>query len=79
MNYGKIYICTDSWQTGTDILKYEDETAYFNLFGESCKCNLVTPVVYHDVNGEWKPFEKAENVTDVMTPEIVVRGKQRMH
>ena len=45
MDYGKIYIATKNWQTGTDILDYSDGTAYFNLFGEKCKCNLFERVV----------------------------------
>lgn len=75
MDYGKIYIATKNWQTGTDIEDYKDDTAYFTLFGEKCKCNLYERVVYHSKNGTvWHPFEKAAEVVDIYTPEISVKG-----
>lgn len=74
MDYGKIYIATKNWQTGTDIIKYEDDTAYFNLFGEECKCNLYERIVYHKVGSAWQPYERAADVVDVRTPEISIKG-----
>ena len=74
MNYGKIYITTKSWQTGTDVVDYKDDTAYFNLFGEKCKCNLYERVVYHEVGGSWQPCERVTEIVDVRTPEISVKG-----
>ena len=75
MDYGKIYIATKNWQTGTDIEDYKDDTVYFNLFGEKCKCNLYERVVYHSKNGTvWHPFERAADVVDIRTPEISVKG-----
>lgn len=74
MDYGKIYIATKNWQTGTDIKDYKDDTAYFDLFGEKCKCNLYERVVYHEVDGVWKPFDRAADVVDIRTPEISVKG-----
>lgn len=74
MDYGKIYISTKNWQTGTDIVDYNDGTAYFNLFGEKCRCNLYERVVYHEVNGKWQPYKRAEDVVDIRTPEISIKG-----
>lgn len=74
MDYGKIYITTKSWQTGTDVVDYKDGTAYFNLFGEKCKCNLYERVVYHEVSGSWEPYERVTEIVDVRTPEISVKG-----
>lgn len=76
MSYGKIFIATRNWQTGTDIVDYKDDTVYFNLFGEKCRCNLYERVVYHEVNGEWQHYERVANIVDILTPEIIVkRGK----
>lgn len=74
MDYGKIYIATETFQTGTDIVDYKDDTAYFQLFGEQCKCNLYERVVYREVNGDWQPYERAANVVDIRTPEISIKG-----
>lgn len=74
MNYGKIFIATNNWQTGTDITSYADGTAYFDLFGEKCKCNLYERIVYHEVDGKWQPFEQASGVIDVHAPEISLKG-----
>ena len=76
MDYGKIYITTKTWQTGTDVLNYVDGTVYFQLFGESCKCNLQERVVYHEVLGEWQVYESVKDIIDVRTPEILLeKGK----
>jgi len=71
VNYGKIYIATNNWQTGTPIEDYNEGVAYFTLFGEQCKCSLIDPVVYHKIEtGEWIPFERARDIIEVRTPEI---------
>lgn len=76
MDYGKIYITTKTWQTGTDVLNYVDGTVYFQLFGERCKCNLQERVVYHEVLGEWQVYESVKDIIDVRTPEILIeKGK----
>ncbi len=70
MDYGKIYIATKNWQTGCPIDDYKDGVAYFQLFGQKCKCDLINPVIYHQVSNEWLPFDRAQDVIEVRTPEI---------
>lgn len=77
MNYGKICIATKTMQTNAPIDEYKDGDAYFMLFGERCKCNLINPVIYHDVDGEWQLFDRVSDIVDVFTPDITVMERQR--
>lgn len=72
LDYGDILIVTDSWQTSTAVISYNDGYAYFSLFGKDCRCNLRNPLIECQEGPGWKPFEKASNLAHVLTPNIVV-------
>lgn len=70
MYFGKIYISAKGMQTNADITDYKDGVAYFDLFGEKCKCNVLQRTVFHEVKGKWLPHDRLQDVADVRTPDV---------
>lgn len=74
MNYGKIFIATEKWQSVFDITDYKNGLVYFNFGDQSCRMAVVGDMtIYHDVNGNCEPFEQA---VSMKTPEIDVERKK---
>lgn len=77
MNYGKIYIATKNWQTNSPVDDYKDGFVYFDLFGEKCRSAVLDKVVYHQVCGEWEPFDRAQDIVEIRAPEIISVERMR--